>query len=162
MLILEAGAAHHVCGGQRSEDDLWESVLSFHYVGPGDRTLVIRLGTTHPYPLSHLPGSPFSYNRNLRKLGFCDKTCVLFGDPLNVRSHIKSIGSRWLEICLEVKSNRESSRYMDLLGQKVEHYRNGELTAICREKTKVTRSRESHTTCSRRHSRANTRATLEP
>lgn len=38
----------------RSEDRRQEPVLSFHCVGPSDRTQIIRLGTEHLYPLSHL------------------------------------------------------------------------------------------------------------
>lgn len=37
-----------------SKDSLWESVLSFHYVGLGDPTLVAKLGGKYLYPLSHL------------------------------------------------------------------------------------------------------------
>jgi hypothetical protein len=36
------------------EDNLWESVLSFHYLGPGDRTHVLSLGGKHLYLLSFL------------------------------------------------------------------------------------------------------------
>lgn len=34
-----------------------KSVLSFHHVGPGDETQVIRFGIKHLYPLSH-PADP--------------------------------------------------------------------------------------------------------
>lgn len=44
-------ACVHACV-QRSEDSLWESVLSFHHVGPRDQTEVIRFGSSRLYPLS--------------------------------------------------------------------------------------------------------------
>lgn len=41
----------------RSErNNLGESVLFFHYVEPGDRTQVIRLGSRQPYTLNHFTG----------------------------------------------------------------------------------------------------------
>jgi hypothetical protein len=43
-------------GVWKSEDSLNESTISFHRVGHGDATQVIRLGK-HLYPLSHLEGS---------------------------------------------------------------------------------------------------------
>ena len=50
-----------VCTSQRVhkevEDNLWESVLFFHDVGPRDQTQVVRLGTKHLYLLSH-PAHP--------------------------------------------------------------------------------------------------------
>jgi hypothetical protein len=36
-----------------SEDNLWELILSFHYVGPGNHTQVIRYGSKHPILLTH-------------------------------------------------------------------------------------------------------------
>jgi hypothetical protein len=43
----------------RLGDNLQESVLSFHYVGPRDGTQVIRMGSTYLNPLNHLtdPGT---------------------------------------------------------------------------------------------------------
>lgn len=41
---------------ERSEDNLWESVLSFHHMDPGDCTQVIRLGSERFDLLSHLTG----------------------------------------------------------------------------------------------------------
>lgn len=49
----------HVCAmhaGQRTS--LWELVLAFHHMGPGDQTQVARLGSSHFYPLSLLASSP--------------------------------------------------------------------------------------------------------
>lgn len=40
-------------GGGRSEDNLWESVLSFQQLSPGDRTLLIKFDSRHLYHLSH-------------------------------------------------------------------------------------------------------------
>jgi hypothetical protein len=37
-------------------DNMWQSVLSFYYVGTRDRTLVIELGGKCLYILSHLAG----------------------------------------------------------------------------------------------------------
>lgn len=56
-----------LCGGRgrkcahclhvlRSEGNLQESVLSFHHVGPEDRTQVVRFGGKHLYLLSPLSG----------------------------------------------------------------------------------------------------------
>lgn len=42
---------------QRSEDNIWESVLYFHYGGPRAQTQVLKLG--HLYPLSHLASPDF-------------------------------------------------------------------------------------------------------
>lgn len=39
------------------EDNLWEWVLSFHHVGPGDQTSDFRLGCKHLPLLSHV-GAP--------------------------------------------------------------------------------------------------------
>lgn len=56
----------HECMPQyvwRSEDSLWEAVLSFHHGGPADWTLVIRLrGKCH---LSHLTGLESFLNPSL-------------------------------------------------------------------------------------------------
>jgi hypothetical protein len=41
-----------------SEDNLGESILSFHLVGPRDQTQVIGLGSKCLSPLSHLPCLP--------------------------------------------------------------------------------------------------------
>lgn len=41
---------------RRSEDNLEELVLSFHYMGSGDQTQVIRLGGKPLYPLSRFAG----------------------------------------------------------------------------------------------------------
>lgn len=35
-----------------SEDNFWESALSFHHVNPGDQTQVFRLGVKRLHPLS--------------------------------------------------------------------------------------------------------------
>jgi hypothetical protein len=43
-----------------SEDNFWESVLSFHPVGLGDEIKVASLGDKGPCLLSHLTGSQFS------------------------------------------------------------------------------------------------------
>lgn len=40
----------------RSEDNVEELVLSFHYMGSGDQTQDIRLGSKPLYPLSRLAG----------------------------------------------------------------------------------------------------------
>jgi hypothetical protein len=110
LFILEAGTGHVTScvwrsevkrttrGNQFSPSIMWAL---------GNRTLVIRLGNMYASPLSHLPGSPFLTTKKLRKHGFCDRACVLFGDLLDVGSHVKSTGSRWPEIDLEVKSNRD-------------------------------------------------------
>lgn len=39
---------------RRPEDDLYDSYLSFHCVSPGVQTQVVRIGSKHPYSLSHL------------------------------------------------------------------------------------------------------------
>ena len=43
----------------RSEDDLREFVLCLHHVAPGDGTEVIRLGSEHTHPPSHLVSPTF-------------------------------------------------------------------------------------------------------
>lgn len=48
-LRIGASARHSTC--VRSEDNLWESVLSFHAVGPGDSTQVTGFGGKHLYHL---------------------------------------------------------------------------------------------------------------
>jgi hypothetical protein len=45
-----------VCIGQISEDNMQESVLSFHHVYPENSTEGIRLDSEHFYMLSHLAG----------------------------------------------------------------------------------------------------------
>lgn len=42
---------------KRSEDNLWETSLSFHNVGPGGQTKVIKLGKQAPLS-PELPGQP--------------------------------------------------------------------------------------------------------
>lgn len=49
------------CQGQRSEDYLWESVLSFRPVGPRYQTQVARLGNRYLHPWNRLTGSLFSF-----------------------------------------------------------------------------------------------------
>jgi hypothetical protein len=44
----------------RSENNLWELVLFFHFVGPGNLTLIVRLGSKHLYFPSHLAAPCFS------------------------------------------------------------------------------------------------------
>lgn len=39
-----------MCVCQDTENNLWKSVFSFHYVGPRDKTQVIRLGSDHHFP----------------------------------------------------------------------------------------------------------------
>lgn len=51
---------------RRSEDNLGEWVLSFHHVGPGDQTQIVRFGGKYPYWLSHLTGP----NRHLCEAAF--------------------------------------------------------------------------------------------
>jgi hypothetical protein len=45
----------------KSEDNLLESVLSFHQWGPSGLAQVTSLGIKYPYLLSHLAASPFIY-----------------------------------------------------------------------------------------------------
>lgn len=40
----------------RSDDNIQESVLSFHHVCPGNQTQMSRRGSKHLYPLGHLTG----------------------------------------------------------------------------------------------------------
>jgi hypothetical protein len=44
----------------RSEDNFWESVFLFNYVGTRNETQVIGLGGKHFYPLTCLAGSRFN------------------------------------------------------------------------------------------------------
>lgn len=44
----------------RSEDNVWESVFSFHCMDPEDQTQYFRLNSYHCYPLSHLAGPNFT------------------------------------------------------------------------------------------------------
>lgn len=41
----------------KSEDNFWESLLTFHFVVLSDQILVARLGGKFPYPLNHLAGT---------------------------------------------------------------------------------------------------------
>lgn len=66
-LVLERSSEHiRACV---FEDRQFE-VLSFHYMGPGDQTQVIRLDSNHLYLLSHLAG------RNTRGRGALLVTCL--------------------------------------------------------------------------------------
>lgn len=58
----------------RSENNLRESLFSFHHVRSGDQTQVIRSGCKHPYPLIHLTGP-----------GILFSTCASF----------KTVPTRW-------------------------------------------------------------------
>lgn len=40
----------------RTEDNLYGLVLSYHHGVPRDQTRIIRIGSKHLYPLSHLSG----------------------------------------------------------------------------------------------------------
>ena len=48
------GGAHPAIHTWGSEDNLQESILSFHFVVSGTRTQIIRFGSKHLYALSHL------------------------------------------------------------------------------------------------------------
>lgn len=45
----------------RSEDNLWQSILSLHHVGPGNRTQIIRVGGKCLYQMSHLGAPEFPF-----------------------------------------------------------------------------------------------------
>lgn len=45
-----------------TEENLWESVLSFLHVGSKNRSRVVRLGSKRLYPLSHLSSPLFILN----------------------------------------------------------------------------------------------------
>lgn len=54
----------HVCHRVhrlRSEDNLWQSVLSFHHVCPGNRTQIMRVGGKCLYQMSHLGAPEFPF-----------------------------------------------------------------------------------------------------
>lgn len=51
IVYLEGGAVAHVW---RSDDNLWELVLSFHHVGPGEQTQAVSLGSKHDFTRPHL------------------------------------------------------------------------------------------------------------
>lgn len=54
-------------------DSLWQAVLSFHHVSPGEQTLVNRIGGKCHYPLNH-PASPltlFLIRESLTNLNHC-------------------------------------------------------------------------------------------
>lgn len=56
----------NVCGG-RSENNLQESALDLHHVGPTAQTLGCKLGGNHLYPLSHLASLVLAvFNNSLR------------------------------------------------------------------------------------------------
>ena len=48
-----------MCGGQRTTCRSLGSIFFLHYIGSGDLTQVVRLGSKHLYPLSHLAGPNF-------------------------------------------------------------------------------------------------------
>ena len=59
------GGLHHDAGLCRSEENLWELVLSFHHVGLGDWTQDIRLGSKSHCLMSHLTGPQIFQKRSI-------------------------------------------------------------------------------------------------
>lgn len=56
VFLAWAFGVWYACRGQGTMyKDLWESVHSFHQVGPGDQIQVVRLGYRYFYPLSISP-----------------------------------------------------------------------------------------------------------
>lgn len=60
-----------VCGRDKLSsimcEDIWEQVLCFYYVGPGDDTQIIRLDDKCFYLLSHFIGSSESFFTKKKK-----------------------------------------------------------------------------------------------
>lgn len=56
MCVYMCTCVHAIVSVCRSEDNLWQSVLSLHHIDSGDWKQVVRLGGEHLYQLSHLKG----------------------------------------------------------------------------------------------------------
>lgn len=97
--------------GVRSENNLWELILSFHSVSSGDRTQGVKLGDKHLYPLTISLAPLFSYFLNQ-----VFQVCVCVESIRGLNPEIFDCLIRPFQFCLHSRACHSD------LGQKTQHY----------------------------------------